>query len=186
VEDRVKVAYLDIETDYVGKHSPPQLFKDFKNHLITVLGVRVMDSDNDSLFQFVGQDITRANLLDALAGVQKLVTYNGRSKPDKLKGTVGFDFPVIHAHLGVQLDAEYDHLDLVPECWKKNLYGGLKKVEQALGLKRQLPGKDGLWAMQTYREYVKSGDKMLLDEVLLYNKEDVFMLREIERKLAGL
>jgi uncharacterized protein YprB with RNaseH-like and TPR domain len=98
---------------------------------------------------------------------------------------VGFDFPVIHAHLGVQLDAEYEHLDLVPECWKKNLYGGLKKVEQALGLKRMLPGKDGLWAMLNYREYVKSGDKKLLDEVLLYNREDVFMLREIEHKLSA-
>jgi len=101
-----------------------------------------------------------------------------------VKRRVGFDFPVIEAQLGVALDREFAHTDLVPECWKRNLYGGLKKVEQALGLQRKLPGKHGAWAMETYRTYVKTGDKKCLEEFLAYNREDVFMLREVEQRLA--
>jgi uncharacterized protein YprB with RNaseH-like and TPR domain len=63
------------------------------------------------------------------------------------------------------------------------LYGGLKKVEVALGLKRKLPGKDGLWAQETWRQYQKSGSPRLLDELLAYNQEDVFMLQRVESAL---
>jgi len=51
---------------------------------------------------------------------------------------VGFDFPVIAAQLGIVLDKEYHNLDLCPEMLEtRTLYGGLKKVEQKLGLRRQ-------------------------------------------------
>ena len=77
-------------------------------------------------------------------------------------------------------------MDLVPECWKHDLYGGQKKVEETLGLRRELPGKHGAWAMETWRKYLETGKKGYLDDLLLYNKEDVFMLREIESKLMKL
>ena len=182
----LKTAYLDIETDYIGPFPPTdqRMFKDFPNHKLTVIGIRILGDDEDRFVQLVGDEATRENLLAALAGVERIVTYNGRSKPDKLKGSVGFDFPVIRAQLGVTLDAEFPHTDLVPECWRKNLYGGLKKVEIALGLKRKLPGKDGFWANKTWREYQRTREQRLLDELLAYNKEDVFMLREVELALA--
>ncbi len=44
-------------------------------------------------FNLLGNDVTRANLMLVLKGVERLVTYNGRSIPDKVKGYVGFDFP---------------------------------------------------------------------------------------------
>lgn len=180
----MKAAYLDIETNYVGKRGVPSLFTDYQNHLITVLGVRVIDREEDEFVQLVDKDVSKQDLLQTLQGVQRIVTYNGRSIPDHIKGSIGFDFPVISAQLGIVLDREFDHVDLVPECWKRNLYGGQKKVELALGLQRSLPGKDGGWATEIWRKYLETGNNEHLNDLLLYNKEDVFMLREIELKLA--
>ncbi|MDE3135253.1 MAG: ribonuclease H-like domain-containing protein [Acidobacteriota bacterium] len=193
----MKIAYLDIETDYVGPFNDKRLFRDHKNHNITILGLRILDAEPDGesgveresgeqFFQFVGDDLSRENLLLTLGGVRRIVTYNGRSLPDDVKRSVGFDFPVIATHFGIVLDREFEHTDLVPECWRRGLYGGLKEVEKKLGLVRDLPGKDGLWAVQTWRKYCDTGDRKLLDEVLLYNREDVFMLRAVELKLQSI
>ncbi len=180
----MRTAYLDIETTYVGAFTDSRLFQDFANHKITIVGIRIIDGEHDTFLQSVGANVTHANLMAALEGVEIVVTYNGRSVPDKVKGYIGFDFPVLAAQLGVVLDEEFKHLDLCPECWKHGLYGGLKVVEQTLGLKRQLPGKDGKWADKTWRKYQQNNDSRLLDELLAYNKEDVFMLRSLELALA--
>lgn len=184
----MRAAYLDIETNYVGAFDPAdgRFFRDYGNHLITVVGVRVVDGRTDSFVQLVGPEISRAEVLKTLRGARRLVTYNGRSIPDPIRGFVGFDFPVIAAQLGVTLDREFNHVDLVPECWKHGLKGGQKRVEIDLGLSRELPGKDGAWAMKTWRMYQKTGRKKYLSDLLLYNKEDVFMLRELELRLAAL
>jgi uncharacterized protein YprB with RNaseH-like and TPR domain len=179
----VKTAYLDIETNYVGKFTDQRLFRDCKNHKITVIGIRILDGVNELFIQLVGKDATRAALLQALDGVERLVTYNGRSIPDKVKGYTGFDFPVIAAQLGVVLDKEFPHVDLCPECWRKGLWGGQKVVEQSLGLKRKLPGKDGKWADETWKQYEATQDELCKSQVLAYNQEDVFMLRCIEEAI---
>lgn len=179
----MRVGYLDIETDYVGPHRDQRLFEDYGNHRITVLGVRIVDAEKDEFAQLVEEEVTRQRVLEVLRGVERIVTYNGRSLPDKVKGRVGFDFPVIAAQIGIVLDKEFAHRDLVPECWGRGWYGGQKKVEERLGLKRQQPGKDGAWATEAWREFKKSGDRKFLEELLLYNKEDIFMLREIEARL---
>jgi len=179
----MKTAYLDIETRYVGKFTDQRLFRDCKNHQITVIGVRILDGTNDSFIQLVGKDATKANLLRVLEGVERLVTYNGRSIPDKVKGYTGFDFPVIAAQLGVALDRDFPHLDLCPECWRKGLWGGQKAIEERLGLRRELPGKDGKWAEETWKQYEATQDERHKREVLAYNQEDVFMLRRIEEAL---
>ena len=179
----MKSAYLDIETNYTGTFTDQRLFRDSKNHQLTVVGIRVVAEADDTFIQLVGDQISKTAVMGALAGVNHLFTFNGRSIPDKVKGYTGFDFPVIAAQLGVVLDHEFEHIDLCPECWKAGLYGGLKKVEQALGLKRELPGKDGLWAQETWKQYKVSGNARLLDELLAYNKEDVFMLRRVESAL---
>jgi uncharacterized protein len=179
----VKVAYLDIETDYRGRLSGQDLFRDYRNHLITVLGVRVVGGDRDEFTQLIDPNISRKALELLLAGVQRIVTYNGRSLPDRMKQSVGFDFPIISAQLGIVLDEVFEHIDLVPECWSRGLYGGQKKVEQTLGLERKLPGRDGAWATEMWRQFRATGQRKFLQELLIYNKEDVFMLREIELKL---
>lgn len=180
----LRVAYVDIETNYVGEHRDQRMFEDYVNHLITVFGVRILDGEIDEFLQLVDTDVSKHRILEVLRGVEKIVTYNGRSVPDNVKGRVGFDFPVIAARVDVVLDREFLHIDLVPECWKRNLYGGQKKIEEKFGLKRTLPGKDGAWATETWRAYQSSRLKIHLDELLLYNKEDIFMLREIEIKIG--
>jgi uncharacterized protein YprB with RNaseH-like and TPR domain len=184
----VKVAYLDIETNYVGKYTSgdDRFFRDSKNHLITVLGMRTIDKNDDQFVQLFDQEVSKPRLLEILCGTKKIVTYNGRSLPDRIKRSVGFDFPVIAAQLGIVLDKEFEHTDLCPEFWRLGFYGGQKKIEQKLGLQRNLPGKDGAWAMEAYRLYVKTGDETHRSELLAYNREDVFMLRELEIKLASL
>jgi uncharacterized protein len=180
----MKTAYLDIETSYVGPFTDQRLFKDYKNHQITVIGIRVVEGGADAFVQLAGAEATREKLMAALEGAGRLVTYNGRSRPDKVKGYTGFDFPVIAAQLGVTLDELFPHDDLCPRCWKANLWGGLKAVEEKLGLKRQLPGRDGKWADETWKQFQKTGERRLLDEILAYNREDVFMLARLEEKLA--
>lgn len=180
----MRTVYLDIETSYFGKLSYPRLCDDHKNHKITVIGVRILDGANDSFCQIVGSDISKEKLMKALEGVERVVTYNGRSIPDKVKGYIGFDFPVIAAQLEVVVDREFKHTDLCPLCWKAGLWGGQKAVEQALGLKRTLLGKDGAWADKAWKEYEASKDERYLRELLAYNREDVLMLRRIEEALA--
>ncbi len=179
----MKTAYLDIETSYIGTFTDQRLFKDCKNHRITIIGVRVIDGEKDSFVQLIGDDITKETLLTVLAGVEKIVTYNGRSVPDDVKGYTGFDFPVIAAQLGVVLDKEFNHFDLCPACWKAGLWGGQKAIEETLGLKRELPGKDGKWADTTWKQYEITGQESLLQQILLYNREDVYMLRKIQEAL---
>jgi uncharacterized protein YprB with RNaseH-like and TPR domain len=179
----VKTAYLDIETSYVGRFTDSRLFKDFRNHRITVIGIRILEGADDAFLQLVGKDVSEANLRRALEGVERIVTYNGRSVPDTVKGYIGFDFPVIAAQLGVVLDKEVKHTDLCPACWKAGLWGGQKAVEESLGLKRKLPGRDGKWADITWKKYEASGEERYLNDLLAYNREDVFMLRQIEEAL---
>jgi uncharacterized protein YprB with RNaseH-like and TPR domain len=179
----VKTAYLDIETNYVGRFTDQRLFRDCKNHKITVIGVRIIDSEKDAFVQLIGEEATREALMAVLEGVERIVTYNGRSIPDDVKGYTGFDFPVIAAQLGVVLDKTFKHLDLCPACWKVGLWGGQKAVEEMLGLKRELPGKDGKWAENTWKKYQATRNEGLLKDLLTYNREDVFMLRRIEEAL---
>jgi uncharacterized protein YprB with RNaseH-like and TPR domain len=180
----VKTAYLDIETSYVGSFTDQRLFKDCKNHKITVIGVRIVEGEKDAFVQFVSEEATRDALMTVLAGVELIVTYNGRSIPDNVKGYIGFDFPVIAAQLGVVLDKVFKHLDLCPACWKAGLWGGQKAIEEMLGLKRELAGKHGKWADDTWKRYKATRDERLLQDLLGYNREDVFMLRRIEEALG--
>jgi hypothetical protein len=64
--------------------------------------------------------LTKDNLLAALAGTSILYSYNGKE----------FDLPFIAAKLGVDLAEAFSHCDLMEQCWRRNLYGGQKKVEK--------------------------------------------------------
>jgi hypothetical protein len=145
--------------------------------------MRLFQEDKDSFLQLVRKDVSKGALLSALRGTDLIVTYNGRSIPDKMKGYTGSDFPVIAAQLVVVLDEEFKHVDLCPVCWQRGLWGGQKTIERSLGLKRKLPGRDGAWADVTWKKYETTGYYNFLEELLEYNREDVFMLRRIQEAL---
>jgi uncharacterized protein YprB with RNaseH-like and TPR domain len=154
---RVKMkAYLDIETSFKGE--------------ITVIGIYHHPS---RFIQLIGEEVTRTNLLNALEPASIIITYNGSR----------FDIPVIYRKLGIDLRSFFECHDLMFDCWKRKLYGGLKKVEEMLGIKRQLKGLDGFDAMRLWEEYTLNGDAMALYTLLRYNKEDVINLLYLEEAL---
>jgi len=157
-------AYLDIETTGLSR------FYD----AITVVGIYLCNGKDYKLVQLVGEAVTRENLLEALNGVNTIYTYNGSR----------FDIPFIDASLGIDLEAEFYHHDLMYDCWRNNLYGGFKGVERQLGIPRQLQGIGGLEAVWLWWRYQNDGDKNALSLLLQYNKEDVVNLKALRERLV--
>jgi len=115
------------------------------------------------------------NLLKAVDGVNTFYTYNGSR----------FDLPFIHGSLGIDLESVADHHDLMYDCWRCNLKGGFKAVEQQLGIPRQLRGITGWDAVMLWWRYQYDDDRTALATLLQYNKEDVVNLKVLREKLDG-
>jgi uncharacterized protein YprB with RNaseH-like and TPR domain len=158
-------AYLDIET--TG-------FFPGANH-ITVVGIYITNGTEDRVVQLVNPNISDEAILRALEGVSTLYTYNGKR----------FDLPFINSCHGVNLETEFQHCDLMFYCWRNRLYGGLKKVEQRLGIARQDKEVNGLEAVRLWWQYVNNYDQKALKRLLDYNKEDVVNLKVLRDKLLG-
>ncbi len=158
-------AYLDIETTGLS------LFFD----AITVIGIYRCDGRNGEVIQLVGEEVTGDNLLKALEGVNTIYTYNGSR----------FDFPFIHTSMGMDLEARFQHHDLMYDCWENNLFGGLKAVEQQLGIPRHLQGIDGVEAVELWWRYKIDHDNNALALLLQYNKEDVVNLKALNERLSS-
>lgn len=151
-------AYLDIETTFAGA--------------ISVIGIHRPDVGT---IQLVGSGVSDLNLYESLAGVATLVTFNGSS----------FDLPVIRKRLLADLKAEFAHRDLLYVCRKRGLRGGLKVVEQILGIGRQTAGISGWDAPRLWSRYETYGDRSALSTLLAYNLEDVVNLAVLEAILDG-
>jgi len=164
--DSVFDAYLDIETTGLS-----WLYAD-----ITVIGIYLVNGIDSRLVQLVGEETTRDNLLEVLQDVHTIYTYNGSR----------FDLPFMHASLGLDLTDSYHHHDLMYDCWRNNLYGGFKSVEQQLGIPRQLKGIGGLEAVMLWWRYQNSGDQNALASLLKYNEEDVVNLKALRERLHTL
>ena len=156
-------AYLDIETTGLSCQYAE----------ITVVGIYLVNDKESRLVQLVGKEVSRDNLLKALESVQTIFTYNGSR----------FDLPFIHGSLGLDLESVADHRDLMYDCWRCNLRGGFKAVEQQLGIPRQLQGMSGLHAVLLWWKYQSLGDQNALALLLQYNKEDVVNLKALRDRL---
>jgi hypothetical protein len=113
--------------------------------------------------------------MEALQGVDEIYTYNGHR----------FDLPFIHSCCGVDLEHHFTHRDLMFDCWRKNLRGGLKSVERQLGINRDDKEVDGRMAIWLWQKYVDSFDLEALDKLCAYNKEDVINLKVLRDMLLG-
>ncbi len=163
--EQTREAYLDIETTGLAAYSQ-----------ITVIGVYLTDGIDDRLVQLVGENITAGNLLELLEDVSIVYTYNGSR----------FDLPVIDYHLGLNLASLFTHCDLMYDCWRNNLYGGLKSVERQLGVERRLKGVDGYEAVKLWWRYQNQCDEDALETLLQYNREDAVNLKTLKVKLQRL
>jgi len=157
-------AYLDIETTGLS----------WLDADITVIGIYLANGSGNRLVQLVGKEVTVENLLAAIDGVGTIYTYNGRR----------FDLPFIRAFLGVDLETLVNHYDLMYDCWRCNLFGGFKAVEQQLGIPRRLQGVTGLDAVLLWQRYQEFGDKKALAMLLKYNEEDVMNLKVLRERLG--
>lgn len=152
-------AYLDIETSF--------------NRRLTVVGIYRPEI---GMLQLCGEDISSFEILSFLEGAEYLVTYNGER----------FDLNVIETELGLNLVRYFKSVDLMYECWRNELYGGLKAVEKQLGIYRETINIGGYDAMILWEKYIRLGDERALRLLLDYNREDVLNLLTLERRLKQL
>lgn len=152
-------AYLDIETSFEGA--------------ITVVGLH---TERRGMLQLFGGKVNDLAVWRALDGVGMICTYNGSR----------FDLPVIRRRLGLDLAREFQTRDLMHDCWRHGLFGGLKRVEERLGIARRSRGIDGWAAMRLWSRYEDEGDQEALHTLLIYNEDDVLNLRALEARLAEL
>lgn len=161
--DKKCCIYLDIETT---GFSPT-------NSSLTVIGLHLDYGDFHKTVQLIGNEISVDKLSCLTKNATTLYTYNGKR----------FDLPFIKAKLGVCLADCCRHEDLMFHCWERNLYGGLKSVEQQLGIKRKLKDIDGFMAVKLWHDYERRGNNESLKTLLEYNKEDVANLKVLRAKL---
>jgi uncharacterized protein YprB with RNaseH-like and TPR domain len=148
--------YLDIETTYQGK--------------LTVIGLH---HEAIGTQQLVGEAITPVALERLLPMADCIYTYNG----DR------FDLAIIRKQLGIDLKERYRSVDLMRHCHKLQLYGGLKRTEEQLGITRVLSGVSGKDAVALWYTYEKTGDTEALETLLAYNREDVENLKVLRERL---
>ena len=145
---------IDIEADGVGERQRP-----------TVAGCL----DPEGLATFIdGRNLDA--LPGRLAASRVWVTFNGAS----------FDLPVLrHAFPG--LARPVLHLDLKPLCRRIGLGGGLKSIEDHVGIARppHLRGRSGMDAVLLWRAYHATGDVEALRFLVEYNLYDAFQLRAV-------
>ena len=156
-------AYIDIETTGLSRHYAE----------LTVVGIALEKEGPCRIVQLLEAGLSDQKLLVALEGVDEIYSYNGSR----------FDLPFIRAKLGVDLRTCFRHTDLMYDCWRNNLKGGLKAVERQLGIDRRLKGVDGYMAVKLWFEYVNNNDRQALATLLEYNREDVVNLPVLRRKL---
>lgn len=149
--------YLDIETSWEGG--------------ITVIGCHYASR---GVVQLVGRDITARRLNGALPRSGRIFTFNGN----------GFDLPIIHRKVGVDLKRTFESWDLMVICRRAGLRGGQKKIEIATGFERATRGLDGRDAMRLWRAYCEEVDEEALRTLLAYNADDLLGMVHIARVLA--
>jgi hypothetical protein len=150
--------YLDIETTYQGK--------------LTVIGLHHYAIGT---VQLVGADCTRENLEKVLPPAICIYTFNGERS----------DLPIIKEQLGVDLKQRFRSVDLARTCHRAKLYGGLKRVEQQLGISRQFAEMSGKDAVALWYTYERDGDEAALQKLLAYNREDVENLVKLREALEA-
>ncbi len=144
--------FLDIETSY-------------RNKEITVIGL----SDGYETTTLVrGANLDRTVLAQIMDRYKLLITFNGSS----------FDIPLIEKRFSMKI--LHPHLDLKHVCSHAGLTGGLKQIEEELGIKRpeHLRPKS-CNPVELWRAFHASGDYEYLQLLIDYNREDVENLKRI-------
>nr|WP_282594655.1 ribonuclease H-like domain-containing protein [Halomarina salina] len=160
---RDAACYFDIETTGLSHHrdqvTTVSLLRDGE--------VRTLVNDPDPI---VGEPLTREALREAL-DAPLLVTFNGTT----------FDVPFLETSYDIDLDAA--HLDLRYACKRVGLSGGLKAIENDVGIERDRPDISGRDAVRLWKEYER-GQTGSLETLVSYNRDDAVNLRTLMDDLS--
>lgn len=148
-----KIAYIDIETTGLSRWMDE----------ITIIGIY------DSITPYIY--VNGINLIEAREKLKEfdiLVTFNGKQ----------FDMPFIEHHFSHKYDVI--HLDLRYMLKELGLQGGLKSIENQLGINRggDLTGVDGFEAVRLWYQY-KRGYQNALQKLIRYNEQDIVNLKSL-------
>ncbi|HYO65593.1 MAG TPA: ribonuclease H-like domain-containing protein [Archangium sp.] len=149
--------YFDIETDGKQEQAP------------TVVAL----FDDAGLRVFI-QGRNMDELPEAMAERRLWVTFNGSC----------FDVPVLREYFGKRFPTPDAHIDLRFVCRRLGMAGGLKELEDKLGLGRppHMKGVNGWDAVLLWRAYLARGDVEALRFLVEYNLYDSFQLRSLMDK----
>ena len=156
--------YLDIETTGLSPHYAA----------LTVVGMATVKGTAVRVRQLCGRQASADGLRRLLDEADEVYTYNGSR----------FDLPFIKRKLALDVARDFPHTDLMYDCWRRNLKGGLKAVEAALGIQRRLPDINGYMAVRLWWDYVNNHNVRALRTLLEYNREDVVNLHALRDKLG--
>ena len=152
VYNNFKPCFLDIETTGLCK----------QHNKITTIGV--YDGQDSKIF------ISGKNMHEFPEEINKyglLITFNGKC----------FDLPFLKHHFP-QINFAKFHIDLRYVMKDLGYTGGLKRIEQEIGISRgdELEGVDGREAVRLWYKY-QQGDQAALDTLVKYNLADVVNLK---------
>ena len=151
-----ETCFLDIETTGL---SPPE-------GEVTLVGVY----DGREYRAYIkGINLSERALKRELGRYSLLVTFYGSA----------FDIPFLEACFpGINFNTP--HLDLCFALRRLGLRGGLKRIEEELGLRREeVKGMDGMEAVRLWKRWEKSRDKDALEKLVEYNRADVENLKPL-------
>lgn len=152
-EFRERAVYLDIETDGGDRGDS-----------VTMVGLY-----DGKQFRALIKDEDLADFPDVISHYSMIITFFG----------AGFDLPMLlKAFPNLRFDQI--HIDLCPTLKKVGIFGGLKKIERALGIERppETVGLNGLDAVRLWRMH-RLGASGALERLVAYNRDDVVNLERL-------
>lgn len=147
-------AFLDIETTGLSSYY----------HHVTVVGLY-----DGQAFRCYTRGFNLHRFIEEIRNYDLLVTYNGSS----------FDLPFLRAEFpGVQFPPV--HIDLRHLLRRLGYRGGLKAIEQQLGIQRKesIQGIDGFMAVVLWQRHLL-GDPQALQTLMEYNRADVVNIKAL-------
>lgn len=168
-----RMIFFDIET--LGLN--PQFYP------VILIGMSYEESGKYIVEQFFAEDILEeegilSQFKQKINSDDILVTYNGKN----------FDVPYINKRMEryeLDFSLSNEHLDVIchvrPNKKKLGLEScSLKSVEKYLNLSRE-DTIDGAESIKLYNKYIKSGEEVIKNKIMLHNFEDVYNLPGILR-----
>nr|WP_303647526.1 ribonuclease H-like domain-containing protein [Haloarchaeobius amylolyticus] len=150
---REQTCFFDIETTGLSKE---------RDRVTTVSFHR--GDETTTLVQ--GDDLTAETIREQFEDAALMATFNGAR----------FDVPFLETSFDLALDLP--HIDLMYPCKRIGLDGGLKTIEQDVGIAREGPDISGRDAVRLWNEYER-GSQEALDTLVEYNRDDTRNLKTL-------